>query len=65
MDVGTSLVQTYLRVNGYFTATEYPLIETVRDGSPRTVTDIDMLAVGALCTSLAARDGTRSRAGDP
>ena len=45
MDVSTSLVQAYLHVNGYFTATDYPLVESVRDHAPRTLTDIDMLAV--------------------
>ncbi|HNP64217.1 MAG TPA: hypothetical protein PKH39_09785 [Woeseiaceae bacterium] len=45
MDVSTSLVQAYLHVNGYFTATDYPLVESKRDQAPRTLTDIDMLAV--------------------
>lgn len=45
MDVSTSLVQAYLHVNGYFTAAEYPLVESARDSAPRTVTDIDILAV--------------------
>jgi len=45
MDVGTSLVQAYLHVNGYFTAADYPLVETGRDQTPRTLTDIDLLAV--------------------
>lgn len=45
MDVSTELVRAYLHVNGYFTATEYPLIESRRNHPPRTVTDIDMLAV--------------------
>ena len=45
MDVSTSLVQAYLHVNGYFTAADYPLVESVRDSAPRTLTDIDMLAV--------------------
>lgn len=45
MDVSTSLVQAYLHVNGYFTATEYPLVEAARDHAPRTLTDIDLLAV--------------------
>lgn len=45
MDVSTSLVQAYLHVNGYFTATDYPLVESSRDQAPRTLTDIDMLAV--------------------
>lgn len=45
MDVSTSLVQAYLHVNGYFTATDYPLVESVRDQAPWMLTDIDMLAV--------------------
>lgn len=45
MDVSTSLVQAYLHVNGYLTATDYPLVESARDEAPRTLTDIDMLAV--------------------
>ncbi len=45
MDVGTQLVQAYLHVCGYFTATEYPLVESLGDQAPRTLTDIDMLAV--------------------
>lgn len=45
MDVGTSLVQAYLHVNGYLTATDYPLVQLVHDSAPRTVTDIDMMAV--------------------
>jgi hypothetical protein len=45
MDASTSLVEAYLHVNGYFTATDYPLVESVRGNSPRMLTDIDMLAV--------------------
>jgi len=45
MDVSTSLVQAYLHVNGYFTAADYPLVESARNSAPRTLTDIDMLAV--------------------
>ncbi len=45
MDVSTSLVQAYLHVNGYFTATDYPLVELQRGRAPRTLTDFDMLAV--------------------
>jgi hypothetical protein len=45
LDVATSLVQAYLHVNGYFTVTDYPLVESVPDSAPRTLTDIDMLAV--------------------
>lgn len=45
MDVCTSLVQAYLHVNGYFTTTDYPLVEQVPHQPPRTLTDMDMLAV--------------------
>jgi hypothetical protein len=45
VDVSTSLVQAYPHVNGYFTAADYPLVEPARDTAPRTLTDIDMLAV--------------------
>lgn len=45
MDVSTALVQAYLHVNGYFTATDYPLLESRSDSTPQMVTDIDMLAV--------------------
>lgn len=45
MDVSTSLVQAYLHVNGYFTATDYPLVESTRGEPSRTLTDIDLLAV--------------------
>lgn len=45
MDVATSLVQAYLRLNGYLTAVEYPLIESGHHEPARVVTDIDLLAV--------------------
>lgn len=45
MDTAVALVETYLRVNGYFTVTEYPVIEPSREGGYRTVTDLDVLAV--------------------
>ena len=46
MDTAVGLVDTYLRVNGYFTVTEYPVIAAQRRGaSHRMVTDLDMLAV--------------------
>ncbi|HSQ29653.1 MAG TPA: hypothetical protein VLN49_07385 [Gemmatimonadaceae bacterium] len=45
MDNAVALVQTYLRLNGYFTVTEYPVIVTKRDGAYRTATDLDVLAV--------------------
>ena len=44
MDNAVALVQTYLRLNGYFTVTEFPVIEAMRRGGHRTATDIDVLA---------------------
>lgn len=44
MDNAVALVETYLRVNGYFTVTEYPVVEAARHGGFRTVTDLDVLA---------------------
>ena len=45
MDNAVALVQAYLRVNGYFTVSEYPVM--VREGahSARALTDLDILAV--------------------
>jgi hypothetical protein len=45
MDNAVDLVQVYLRLNGYFTVTEYPVIEVLRHGGYRAKTDIDILAV--------------------
>ena len=45
MDNAVGLVQAYLRVNGYFTVTEFPVIEALRGGAYRTATDLDVLAI--------------------
>jgi hypothetical protein len=45
MDSSVALVQAYLRVNGYFTVTEYPVIASRGDGTYRTATDLDVLAL--------------------
>ncbi len=45
MDTAVGLVQSYLYMNGYFTVTEYPVLELMGDGEYRTVTDVDMLAL--------------------
>jgi hypothetical protein len=45
MDTAVSLVQSYLFANGFFTVTEYPILETLTPGESRTVTDIDVLAL--------------------
>lgn len=45
MDIAVALVQAYLRVNGYFTVSEYPVLEALRSEGYRTATDLDVLAV--------------------
>lgn len=42
MDTAVSLVQAYLRVNGYFTVSEYPVLEATRS-SHQMATDLDVL----------------------
>lgn len=43
MDNAVALVQAYLRLNGYFTVCEYPVVEQLRPGDVRTMTDLDIL----------------------
>jgi hypothetical protein len=45
MNAGVRLVQSYLRLNGYFTVTELPVIRGTRGGGYEEVTDLDMLGV--------------------
>lgn len=45
MDAAVVLVEAYLRLNGYFTVAEYPVLEATRRAGVRTVTDLDILAV--------------------
>lgn len=44
MDQAVALVEAYLRVNGFFTVAEYPVVEADRYGGYRTATDLDILA---------------------
>jgi hypothetical protein len=44
MDNAVALVQAYLRVNGYLTVTEYPVVEAAGGGLYRSTTDLDILA---------------------
>lgn len=44
MDNAVALVQAYLRLNGYFTVAEYPIMETRKRGDVEMATDIDILA---------------------
>ncbi len=44
MDTAVALVETYLRLNGYLTVTEYPILEVSGRDETRTVSDLDVLA---------------------
>jgi hypothetical protein len=44
MDNAVALVQAYLRLNGYFTVTEFPIVARGGPAGVRTVTDLDVLA---------------------
>jgi hypothetical protein len=44
MDTAVALVETYLRLNGYFTVTEFPILKADRFGGVHSATDIDVLA---------------------
>lgn len=44
MDAAVGLVQAYLRINGFFTVTEYPIVSRAH-GTGKTLTDADILAV--------------------
>lgn len=62
MDSATALTRVYLHLNGYFTVTEYPVLELMARGGYRAATDIDVLAyrlphAGGL---LPARGGRRA-----
>jgi hypothetical protein len=45
MDQAVALVETYLRINGFFTVTEFPVVEASRFGGVRSRTDLDILAL--------------------
>lgn len=44
VDNAVALVQAYLRVNGYLTVTEYPVVEAAQTGGFQAATDVDILA---------------------
>lgn len=52
MDNAVALVQTYLRLNGYLTVTEFPIVEAAANGGYQTATDLDVLGFrfGHSCT---------------
>ena len=45
MDIGVDLVEAYLRLNGYFTVTEFEVQRETSPGIYQTVTDVDVIAV--------------------
>lgn len=45
MDSAVALVRTYLKINGYFVITDYPIVEQFDHNEVRSMTDIDILAV--------------------
>jgi len=45
VDTAVALVQSYLYMNGYFTVTEYPILELLETGEYRIITDVDVLAL--------------------
>jgi hypothetical protein len=45
MDLAVALVDTYLRLNGYFTVTEFQVQHPVGGGRYETATDLDILAI--------------------
>jgi hypothetical protein len=68
MDTAVALVQTYLYANGFFTVTEYPILELMDTANPRTLTDVDVLAVrfpGAGSISVNGTTGGIEVAPDP
>jgi len=45
MDSAVALVRSYLKLNGFFVITDYPIIEAIGHNGVRSVTDLDILAV--------------------
>lgn len=68
MDTAVALVGSYLQANGFFTVTEYPILEMITGEATRTVTDIDVMALrfpGAGGTSSTATTGGLRITPDP
>lgn len=45
MDIGVDLVEAYLRLNGYFTVSEFEVLRETTPDNYQTVTDVDIIAV--------------------
>jgi hypothetical protein len=50
VDHAVALVQSYLQLNGYFTVTEVPVVEALKRGGVRSVTDIDIIGFRFPCS---------------
>lgn len=66
MDSATALTRAYLHLNGYFTVTEYPVLELMAGGGYRAATDIDILGYrlpgsGGLFPAGVGRDAPESQ----
>lgn len=60
MDNAVALVQAYLRVNGYLTVTEFPVVQAADAGGYRAATDLDVLAFRFGRASVAGQAVTAS-----
>jgi hypothetical protein len=68
MDNAVALVQAYLHVNGYFTVTEYPVLEALHGAKYRVDTDLDILAFrfpGAGHNVVGKKESPLDRVTDP
>ncbi len=70
MDHAVALVQAYLQANGYFTVAEYPVLAAMPEGSYRSATDVDLLALrlcgaGGVMAAGSEPERTRPFAPDP
>jgi hypothetical protein len=45
MDIAVNLIESYLRLTGYLTLSEFEVQRQVEDGSYKTITDIDIMAI--------------------
>jgi len=45
MDIGVDLIESYLRINGYFTLSEFEVQRKVKNKGYETVTDVDVMGV--------------------
>lgn len=62
MDNAVALVQAFLRLHGYLTVTEFPVVRAARGGGQECLTDLDILAFrfGEAAGSCGPADGRSS-----